>query len=150
MKYVISMRNPHGRIARWMSLFSEFEFEIVYRSGEKNSNADFLSRPVEEGIAMIMICNLEESMLAVVKYLSEGQLDGTSTSVRRAVRVRANNYLFYEDDLFRRTARGLRYVPSIEDRYSIMTALHDDIGHWGFCCYLPDDCRQILVAEDEN
>ena len=132
LKYVINMRDPHGRIARWMSLFSEFDFEIVYRSGEKNSNADFLSRPVEESIAMIMSTDLEEDLQAVVRYLTKGKVDGTSPSVRRAVKVRAKNYLMYEEELFRRTARGLRYVPSVEDRHSIMTALHDDIGHWGF------------------
>ena len=47
LKYVINNRDPHGRIARWISIFSEYDFEVVYRPGPRNANADYLSRPAQ-------------------------------------------------------------------------------------------------------
>ena len=35
LKCVINLRDHNGRIARWMSLFAEFNFEIVYYPGDK-------------------------------------------------------------------------------------------------------------------
>ena len=34
LKYVINDRDPHGRIARWISIFSEYDFEVVYSGGK--------------------------------------------------------------------------------------------------------------------
>ncbi|KAG1131334.1 hypothetical protein G6F37_013455 [Rhizopus arrhizus] len=36
--------NPTGIIARWITILSEYEFEIKYRPGRINESADFLSR----------------------------------------------------------------------------------------------------------
>ncbi|KAG1580706.1 hypothetical protein G6F48_010280 [Rhizopus delemar] len=36
--------NPTGIIARWITILSEYEFEIKYRPGRVNESADFLSR----------------------------------------------------------------------------------------------------------
>ncbi len=47
LKYVINRKDPHGRIARLMSTFAEYDFDIAYRPGSKNANADYLSRPTD-------------------------------------------------------------------------------------------------------
>ncbi|KAG1443008.1 hypothetical protein G6F55_012799 [Rhizopus delemar] len=36
--------NPTGIIARWITILSEYEFEVKYRPGRVNESADFLSR----------------------------------------------------------------------------------------------------------
>ena len=46
LKDVINNRYPHGRIARWISIFSEYDFQVLYRSSPRNANANYLSRPV--------------------------------------------------------------------------------------------------------
>ena len=46
LKYVINNRDLHGRVPREKSTFSEYNFEIVYRPGPRNANADYLFRPV--------------------------------------------------------------------------------------------------------
>ena len=79
-------KGRQGSFARWISIFSKFDFEISFRSREKKSVADYPSSSVEESKAMIMSGNLEEDLKAVVKYLSTGQLDGKSLSVRRAAK----------------------------------------------------------------
>ncbi len=44
LKYVISTKGPHGRIARWMSVFAEYDFEVYNRPRPGSANADCLSR----------------------------------------------------------------------------------------------------------
>ena len=38
------MKNPAPRLARWLLRVREFDFELVYRDGKQNGNADALSR----------------------------------------------------------------------------------------------------------
>ncbi|XP_071144097.1 uncharacterized protein [Mytilus edulis] len=42
--WLFSMKEPKGRIARWLEILSNFDFSIEYRPGSKHGNADALSR----------------------------------------------------------------------------------------------------------
>ena len=42
--WLFRLKEPKGRIARWIELLSEYDFSIEYRSGNKHANADALSR----------------------------------------------------------------------------------------------------------
>ena len=112
LKYVINMRDPHGRIARWMSLFAEFDFEVVYRPGEMNANADYLSRPVDEQ-ELLMMANveMEDDLVAVHTYLSTGIVQGESRRELRTIKMKAKKYPVHDGDMCRRTPKGLRFVP---------------------------------------
>jgi len=44
LKYVINKPQLSGRLARWVLLLQEFNFDIVVHPGKQHSNADFLSR----------------------------------------------------------------------------------------------------------
>ena len=41
---LLKSTNPTGIIARWITILSEYEYEIKYRPGRVNESADFLSR----------------------------------------------------------------------------------------------------------
>ena len=41
---LLKASNPTGIIARWITILTEYEFEIKYRPGRVNESADFLSR----------------------------------------------------------------------------------------------------------
>ena len=41
-KYALSNRGYFGRIAKWVSIFNEYDFEVVYRPDLRNANADYL------------------------------------------------------------------------------------------------------------
>ena len=129
LKYVISNRDPQGRIARWISIFSEHNFEVVFRPGPRNVNADYLSRPAARE-KLVLTMELEPDLNSVAEYLSGGAIDRASSCVARAVKIRAKNYHMHDGDLFRRTAKGFRFVPGERVRTSIMRGLHDEIGHW--------------------
>jgi hypothetical protein len=54
LKYLVNKLDLSGRIARWILLLQEFNYEVVVKSGKANSNADYLSRPrVEESVVDI-------------------------------------------------------------------------------------------------
>ncbi|KAK3099869.1 hypothetical protein FSP39_010951 [Pinctada imbricata] len=42
--WLFKMKEPKGRIARWIEILSAYDFEIQYRPGNKHGNADALSR----------------------------------------------------------------------------------------------------------
>lgn len=44
LKWLMSLEDPRGRLARWTMLIQQFDFDIVHRPGTKNGNADALSR----------------------------------------------------------------------------------------------------------
>ena len=44
LKYLVNKLDLSGRIARWILLLQEFNYEIVVKSGKSNLNVDFLSR----------------------------------------------------------------------------------------------------------
>lgn len=42
-----SLKEPKGRIARWMEILSAFDFKIQHRPGNKHNNADTMSRHMD-------------------------------------------------------------------------------------------------------
>ena len=44
LKYLVNKADLSGRIARWIILLQEFNYEIQYKMGRSNANADFISR----------------------------------------------------------------------------------------------------------
>ena len=44
LKWLMSIQDPSGRLARWSMLIQNFDFDIIHRPGKANGNADALSR----------------------------------------------------------------------------------------------------------
>lgn len=44
IRWLFQLKEPKGRIARWIEILSAYNFSIEYRSGKKHGNADALSR----------------------------------------------------------------------------------------------------------
>ena len=43
-KWLMIVKDPTGRLARWSLLLQQFDFTIHHRAGKNNGNADALSR----------------------------------------------------------------------------------------------------------
>ena len=44
LRWIMNIKNPQGRLARWITRLSAFDVEFVYRKGECNEVADCVSR----------------------------------------------------------------------------------------------------------
>ena len=44
LKWLQTLKEPEGQLARWLEQLQEYEFEIIHRPGKQHSNADALSR----------------------------------------------------------------------------------------------------------
>ena len=44
LKWLFQLKEPKGRIARWIEILSAYQFSIEYRPGKRHGNADGLSR----------------------------------------------------------------------------------------------------------
>ena len=44
LKYLVNKSDLSGRIARWILLLQEFNYEVVVKAGKANANTDYLSR----------------------------------------------------------------------------------------------------------
>ena len=44
--WLMTIKDPNGRLARWSLCLQYFEFEIIHRKGSNHNNVDALSRPV--------------------------------------------------------------------------------------------------------
>ena len=44
LKWLFGLRDPKSRVARWIEILSEYDFEVQYRPGPRHGNADGMSR----------------------------------------------------------------------------------------------------------
>jgi hypothetical protein len=56
LTWIFNVKDPSSRLIRWKLLLEEYDYEILYRAGKHNGNADSLSRyPIQ-----CLNINLEE------------------------------------------------------------------------------------------
>ena len=53
LRYLMNLKDPRGKLARWHFFLSQFDFDIEYREGKKHNNADYISRPTLEEINLM-------------------------------------------------------------------------------------------------
>lgn len=55
LQWLMSLKEPHSRLVRWRLKLEEFDYEVIYKKGKLNVNADALSRieiyPTETNVA---------------------------------------------------------------------------------------------------
>ncbi len=109
--YLVNKPQVYGKLAKWLLLFLEYDFEIVYKPGRSHLMADTLSTSPNQ-IETIGIPNqrcdahmftLQPKWLqSVYKYLLKGVMPKKiTTSKRQYLAQRAKPFVFQERILYR-------------------------------------------------
>jgi len=136
LQYLRSVKNPVGRIARWICYLQEFEFNVVYRKGKTHLNADSLSRREyqtselyamnsmnisstndsnDDDIRKIYMCQRRDRDLEdIINYLETNQLPSNNKLARKVL---------LSEDLFYLSDKGLLYRLDHNDKSNEGTSL---------------------------
>ena len=155
LKWLMSVKRPSGRLSRWSLLLQQYDFDIIYRPGKQNGNADALSRRYykeEPVLNSLTSCDFpcdtirtqqrKDSNLAdLIDYLETNTLPGSDSSAR-SILLDHDNYLLDENGILfhlwkpaRRGRKEIRKQLVIPHslRYEILVNAHDYVtsGHMG-------------------
>lgn len=107
LKWLKSIENPAGRLARWSLYLQQFDFDIIYRKGSLNKVADALSRAPQEGTE-----EEEEALQETVLEVELKQLDPWYQRLVQEVKKAPEKYPAFAirgDRLYRHMHHTLNY-----------------------------------------
>lgn len=61
LQWLFNLKEPNSKLIRWRLRLEEFDYQIIYKKGTSNTNADFLSRIEANPIEI----NSEEDLLSL-------------------------------------------------------------------------------------
>lgn len=67
LQWLFSIKEPHSKLVRWRLKLSEYDYEIVYKKGKNNTNADALSR------IPIQINAIEDDQVSIIPQLDPSE-----------------------------------------------------------------------------
>ena len=124
LMWLKGLSNPTGRLGRWALKLSEFDYEITYRKGKLNMNADFLSRMGadvinelqvdDQGMASLTTSRLksaqnkDELCKALIAYLRRQELPPIHSRLRERIPLEAPNYVLRGDGVLLYNGQGRR------------------------------------------
>lgn len=154
LKWLMSIKDPTGRVARWSLLIQQFDFDIVHKPGVLNTNADALSRRPygtchlnaleSAGLQTKQIIEFQRkdpNIGEIIEYLEREQLPADNVRAKRIL-LTEDVYFLDEHDLLhhldltaKRGRKGchaqLVLPPPL--RFEVLVNAHDDLtgGHLG-------------------
>ncbi len=144
LAWLMSIKDPMGRLARWAIYLQMYNFTIVHRKGLNHGNVDALSRPVpinklsfvkksdtEEISSKYLDPQEDEALLHYVKNTCH--IRGASNKQVKRVENLADHYKFDGETLLYRKeldTDDYKIVPKIEERQKLVWKAHL-LGHFG-------------------
>lgn len=132
LQWLHSIKDPNGRLARWALTLQAYNYEVEYRKGTLNENADCLSR------ADIFVVNMGKGNNrdiynndALFKYVTTGKIGrGSSEKKIAQLKLIGLKYKFENGELKRLIDDEYKIIPPPNERNEIIEQCHR-LGH--FC-----------------
>ena len=155
LQWLLELKNPQGKFARWIEKLSEYELKVVYLPGAKNVVADTLSRHVtveneeEEECQLIRVEEVliedstwaamqkeDKEVLEIKKWLRTG-IEPKKDSVCEKVRQCLPCFSLNEAGLVvykspHKKNRAKRVMVPVDLIPEVLERLHDNAGHFGY------------------
>ena len=138
LKYLVNQTDLSGRIARWMLLLMEFDFEIIVKPGRMHDNADYLSRLKGKGSVENIPDDFPDEQLFhiegegslyydIVRYLVNGIFPEGMNTEQKAIFVhKVGPYTLRKGVLYKLGAdERLRRCLEVTEIRKVIQALHD-------------------------
>ena len=95
LKFIFSTKDPAPRLARWIIRMSNFDFEIDYKPGKENQNADALSRLSANDSDNEGKETNEDIMINYMFEESQYETENSETSIEKIVKdeIQVNNII---------------------------------------------------------
>jgi hypothetical protein len=137
--WLMNLKDPNGRLARWAIYLQSYDFEIIHRKGSNHTNVDALSRPVLNVELELPKEDEDESPKNLDLYEDEGlmhymkfgrHLNGISKKQAKRIENLSNKYTYF-DEIFwvKRGENDWLMVPPLKNRAEIMENEHS-LGHF--------------------
>jgi hypothetical protein len=145
IRYLVNKPDLSGRIARWVMLLQEFQYQIKVKPGVGNKNVDYLSR-LEEGVINqsltadfpdehLFAIRVEEDMYAEIRnYLKNGVVPPGDAHKRRMFILKAGPYTLVQGVLFKEGPDNrLRRCINKKESWKVLHTFHsgEEGGHFG-------------------
>ena len=142
LKWLMNLKDPTGRLARWAIYLEVFDLEIIHRAGRIHSNVDGLSRPIlpinlialtgsenEDSIEKTLDVFEDEPLLYFIK--NGRNITGRSTKTAIRITKQAPFYKWDGDKIWHRKSEGegWKEVPPLSERREIIIKAHL-LGHF--------------------
>lgn len=144
LETILNWKHPTGRIARWIAIIQAEDFEIHYKKGKTNINADALSRLPTSRITCDNTTNHESTISGITQEqqakditMSQAQTyDLDCQDLKKAIENQdTKQYAMIEGLIYRK--KSIRdqhylqmYIPKSK-RPAILKSMHDDLGQPG-------------------
>jgi hypothetical protein len=143
LKYILSNPDPHHRVARWLLKLQDYDFDIIYRPGKANANADSLSRIHTRTIGTITLGTNDntDGILegfsdviydALLSYLTSLTLPTTITDTEKRILKRISNKVqsYQGVSLLKKPTKEYETLCAIPRRNQTPTILERFHDHW--------------------
>jgi hypothetical protein len=132
LKWLMTKREPTGKLLRWVLFLQSMQFEVKHRAGKKHQNADALSRSVcvIEEIEINEANNIDPTEDQVlIEFLKNNRFDlGISNQKKKQILKIADKYKYENDILYFIKNDEFKIIPKIDQRYMLIEKSHI-LGH---------------------
>ena len=117
--WLYRQKEPKGRIARWILQLLQYDFEIIYKTGKSNSNADAISRiPNLDYTLVTTVCEVDEKQKFLQAQHDDSELEKiflalNSEKTDRSTRKIKQNFLIKSDGLLHKIMKKTKIYDDI-------------------------------------